>query len=214
MPVKWGDNGVVPTVRFREITQERGVGIVCQSLGIPWTIPGMDIDEDRKRLGDAIKDARVKRGFPKRAPYARHLGIDDSTMAIIEGARPGVVSDSMLDFVAADLGWAPGAWRAILAGTTAAMRQREPAVIEAFVVDQLNPKLTEFSDAELVDEIRTRMLYMAARLGGSALGWRVDAEGDTELVSHSVGPAIRDRVHQRSAGAKPGDDGLDPVQEA
>lgn len=143
-------------------------------------------EEDRARLAKAIRDARIKRGFPKRAAYARQLGINDSTLAIIEGARPGPVSDEMLDFVTADLGWAQNAWRAVLSGNLEPTRPAESDYIEQFVRDRLNPKLRRFSDAELVDELRNRMLFMAAKLGGEALEWRIDAEGDTELVSHSV----------------------------
>lgn len=151
-------------------------------------------EEDRDRLAAAVRAARIKRGFPKRAAYARHLRVNDSTLAIIENARPGPISDEMLDYVTEDLGWAKGSWRAILAGSLEPARRREASEYEAFIAGRLRPELRRFTDTDLVDELRNRMLYMAAKLGGQALEWRVDDDGDTELVSHSVSDVRRDGV--------------------
>lgn len=68
---------------------------------------------DWSRLHNEIKAARVAHQ-PKRATFAKEIGVDDSTLQILEGARRGRVSDRMLDFVTAKLGWEPGRWRAVL----------------------------------------------------------------------------------------------------
>jgi hypothetical protein len=138
------------------------------------------------RLAEAIKAQRRARGFAKRAPFARHIQIDDSTMAIIEGARPGTVSDEMMDFVAEQLGWTPATWRAILRGATRDLgdgRPTDKSDVERALATQLNPKLRDFNDLDLLAEIQTRMLLMASRLGPSVLEWRIDPDGLPELVS-------------------------------
>lgn len=55
-------------------------------------------------VGKAFKDARVRAGYPKRKRLADKLEVDDSTLAIIEGSRPGNASDEMRDYVAAAIG--------------------------------------------------------------------------------------------------------------
>lgn len=141
---------------------------------------------DWGRLAEAIREARIRRGFAKRVAFARELGIDDSTMAIIEGRRTGRVSDEMLDFVTTRLGWTPGQWRAVLNGILTPVEEIEANSIVQVVRSQLNPRLSEFKEHELLDELRTRFLLAAAELGGDRLGWSTDATGDPEIVSHIV----------------------------
>lgn len=68
-------------------------------------------------LADAVKAARVSSGKLRRARFARELEIDDSTLAIIEGAKAGRVSEQMLDYVTGRLGWQPRDWQSYLEGT-------------------------------------------------------------------------------------------------
>ena len=82
--------------------------------------------EDWQRLFGLIKRARIAKGYPKRAPFSKAIGINDSTMAIMEGARPGPVSDDMLDFVTHQLGWGDGTWRSILANSKPVEAPRIP----------------------------------------------------------------------------------------
>lgn len=141
---------------------------------------------DRERLAEAIREARIKKGFPKRAAFAREIDVDDSTLAIIEGRRAGHVSDEMLDFVTTRLGWAPGQWRAVLNGILTPVSEVEIESTVRIVEEQLDARLASYTDAALLDELRTRMLWMAAKLGGDALTWATDPTGDPEIVSHSV----------------------------
>lgn len=139
------------------------------------------------RVAEAFKAQRKARGYPKRAPFAKEIGINDSTLAVAEGARPGPLSDDMRDFIATKLGWTPATWREIVHGTTlpldteGAAAERE--TVERALTEDLNPKLAEFNDIDLVAEIQTRMLLMAVRLGEQAVEWRIDREGHAELVS-------------------------------
>jgi len=141
---------------------------------------------DWGRLAEAIREARIKKGFPKRAQFARAIDVDDSTLAIIEGKRPGRVSDEMLDFVTTRLGWTPGQWRAVLNGALVPVGELEAQSVIAELREQLDPRLVDYTDAALLDELKARMLWMAARLGGDALAWAVDHTGDPEIVSRSV----------------------------
>lgn len=142
---------------------------------------------DWGRLAEAITEARIKKGFAKRAAFARELGIDDSTLAIIEGKRHrGRVSDEMLDMVTARLGWPPGQWRAVLNGILTPVQDLEAEDISNLVAEQLDPRLRDFKDHELVEEVRKRMLWAAAKIGGDSIGWATDESGDPEAVSHLV----------------------------
>ena len=98
------------------------------------------------RLAEAVVSARIGRGFIKRAAWARHIEIDPSTMAIIEGARPGAVSEEMLDYVVSQLGWQPGAWARYLGGDPSPDR------------DDTGPTLTGATDEELLGEVERRIL--------------------------------------------------------
>jgi hypothetical protein len=172
-PAKTDTGRVSPAFANPYVSPER-------SLGMEPTV------HDWERLAAAIREARIKKGFPKRAAFARSIDVDDSTMAIIEGKRAGHVSEEMLDFVTTRLGWTPGQWRAVLNGILAPVTDLEVESTVGIIEGQLDPRLASYTDAALLDELRTRMLWMAARLGGGALAFATDATGDPEIVSHSV----------------------------
>lgn len=65
-------------------------------------------------LRAAIQAARVQEGLEKRAAWARKAAVDTSTLQVVEGLRPGNVSDEMMDRVTKVLGWRPGEWRKCL----------------------------------------------------------------------------------------------------
>jgi transcriptional regulator with XRE-family HTH domain len=71
-------------------------------------------------------------------------------------------------------------------------------VVEVLVTeihDQLNPALADFTDDDLVIELRRRMLYAGAQLftlGRDSLVYRVDAEGGDALTSRPVREPLSD----------------------
>lgn len=107
--------------------------------------------EDWQRLFALIKRARIAKGYPKRAPFSKLIGINDSTMAILEGARPGPVSDEMLDFVTSRIGWGDGMWRRVLA-------ERNPPAPPPFPPANASPnEMVVFIDTNvLLDELARR----------------------------------------------------------
>lgn len=82
-------------------------------------------DGDWQRLHDEIRAARTAYQ-PKRARFAREIGVDDSTLQIMEGTRRGNVSAGMLDFVTSKLGWPPGRWREIVGLSSAPAALSDP----------------------------------------------------------------------------------------
>lgn len=86
------------------------------------------ISNDHPKWGDlaeAVQAERVKLGYIKRAAFARAVGVNDSTLQVIEGNRRGKVSEQMLDRVNHALGWPDGAWRECL-GETAGGASTDP----------------------------------------------------------------------------------------
>jgi hypothetical protein len=69
----------------------------------------------------------------------------------------------MLDFVTTRLGWTPGQWRAVLNGILAPVTDLEVESTVGIIEGQLDARLASYTDAALLDELRTRMLWMAAR---------------------------------------------------
>lgn len=98
--------------------------------------------EARERLGEAVKLSRLNAGFAKRTQLARDLGLDVSTVAILEGARTGPIADDTVTRITMRLGWDKQRWREILSGVEAA---------------ETNSPLRSATDHELMTEIQRRL---------------------------------------------------------
>lgn len=53
-----------------------------------------------------------------RAALARKVGVDPSTVQVLEGRRQGPLADSMINRITVAIGWAPGEWEAVARGET------------------------------------------------------------------------------------------------
>lgn len=87
--------------------------------------PGWD------RFAAALIQARTHAGYPKRARFNAVVGVNDSTMQIIEGRRAGRVSTEVLGAVCAAVGWPLDAWRDYIEVDTAAATEVTGAAIKA-----------------------------------------------------------------------------------
>lgn len=103
----------------------------------------------RQRLADEVKAGRRRSGYPKRAAFARQLNLNDSTLAIIENARPGPVADETVTFVTEQLGWPSDRWRQILA--------------------DVNGGADELTDARRANGMTRQALARALEVGPAAL---------------------------------------------
>ena len=125
-----------------------------------------------RRLGDLLLARRVELGFPKRAAFARHLGLShDRTLSDIELARRRNFDRTTLLFIERSYGWENGSIAAVLAGGEPSVTEQNPGRSpevdrssvgggqegrEPYLSRRTGPDLTDVTTDALLEELARR----------------------------------------------------------
>lgn len=168
-------------------------------------VRGME-NEHQQPWGKVIDEARRRAGLSARKA-AEQAGISEGRWRqIVNGYQPAgrgqVVTvegpDDTVARMAQAVGVSPAELRkagreraaVVLEGLLQPITAEDAKAVREALTGMLDPRLGGFTDAELLQEIQTRMLFMAARLhaaGDTALDWALDQEGLLEMVSRTGG---------------------------